>query len=124
MKSRINWGLVLFFYIATIFGLAMCTRQSQAHDWYPLECCSGQDCAPASITPIPGSEDWLITTKHGQAVVNARTVPFRPSPDGQAHACLWGGKSLLCLFLPTGASNDKPEHQRQALLHPTRPGGE
>jgi hypothetical protein len=90
-----------------------------AHDWYPLECCSGMDCAvveKVEMVPAPGISgilgspayaagpgSMMVTTKHGTVVVPAN-FPRRESKDNQMHACMRptadGGMRLLCLFLP------------------------
>jgi len=89
-----------------------------AHDWYPLECCHGLDCAPvdkvemiqgpamasmlgtATSTPI-GS--MLVTTKHGTVIVPAN-FPRRESKDSRMHVCMRPGEGgsmrLLCIFMP------------------------
>lgn len=82
-----------------------------AHDWYPMECCSGIDCAPVDQTQwvagaafVDGNGEisalpvMMVTTKHGTALVPQR-FPHRQSPDGQMHACIRGGH-LICLFVP------------------------
>src|SRR5262245_23101026 len=90
-----------------------------AHDWYPIECCSGMDCAvvdKVEMMPAPGISgilgppayaygpgSMIVTTKHGTAIVPAN-FPRRESKDNQMHACMRptadGGMRLLCLFLP------------------------
>jgi hypothetical protein len=90
-----------------------------AHDWYPMECCSGLDCAavekveiltppamasmigtPAQANPL-GS--MVVTTKHGSVVVPAN-FPRRESKDHRMHACMRPGHGgtmrLICLFMP------------------------
>jgi hypothetical protein len=90
-----------------------------AHDWYPMECCSGMDCAavekveilqgpaiasflpsPAQSSPVGG---MLVTTKHGSVVVPAN-FPRRESKDSRMHACMRPGPNgtmrLICVFLP------------------------
>lgn len=81
-----------------------------AHDWYPPECCSEQDCAEVidveSFT-IPTMEQSLplmaVRTKFGSAVVPPN-FRYRISPDNKMHACMHplpnGTMRLLCLFLP------------------------
>lgn len=91
----------------------------QAHDWYPMECCHEQDCAPATVTSVPtaslasafvpdSSETMLpsmmmVTTVHGSVVV-PQDFKSRPSPDGITHACMQkmpsGNMRLICLFTP------------------------
>jgi len=96
-------------------GLLLTATAAAAHDWYPIECCSGMDCAPVEkveiislqsagimgSAPLPGS--MLITTKHGSVIVPAN-FPRRESKDNQMHACIrpstGGTPRLICLFLP------------------------
>jgi hypothetical protein len=96
-------------------GLLLTATAAAAHDWYPIECCSGMDCAPVEkveiislqsagimgSAPLPGS--MLITTKHGTVIVPAN-FPRRESKDNQMHACIrpstGGTPRLICLFLP------------------------
>jgi hypothetical protein len=59
-----------------------------AHDWYPPECCSGQDCAPVlEKVRLPGGS-WKITTKVGTAILPNNFTGYRPSEDIQEHACM------------------------------------
>ena len=96
-------------------GLLLVATAAAAHDWYPIECCSGMDCAPVEkveiislqsagimgSAPLPGS--MRITTKHGSVIVPAN-FPRRESKDNQMHACIrtstGGTPRLICLFLP------------------------
>jgi hypothetical protein len=95
------------------------TTSAAAHDWYPMECCSGMDCAPvekveilqspaiASFLPSPSQASpvggMLVTTKHGSVVVPVN-FPRRESKDGRMHACMRpspnGTMRLICVFLP------------------------
>ena len=80
-----------------------------AHEWYPMECCHGRDCAPVESveTLAPASRNALatlvVTTKYGTAVVPA-DFPRRESKDNRMHACLRQGATgrihLLCFFVP------------------------
>ena len=84
--------------------------RARAHDWYPMECCHGMDCAPVenvgtiSATAL-GNElpAMVVTTKHGTAVVPT-TFPRRASKDGRMQACRRPGEGramrLICLFVP------------------------
>jgi len=96
-------------------GLLFTATTAAAHDWYPIECCSGMDFAPVEkveiislqsagimgSAPLPGS--MLITTKHG-SVIEPANFPRRESKDNQMHACIrpstGGTPRLICLFLP------------------------
>ena len=80
-----------------------------AHEWYPMECCHGRDCAPVESveTLAPASTNGLatlvVTTKYGTAVVPA-DFPRRESQDNRMHACMRQGATgrihLLCFFVP------------------------
>jgi hypothetical protein len=87
-----------------------------AHDWYPLECCHEQDCAPvdrAEIVPTPTTSDpsgapasmpaMVVTTKYGTVTVPAN-FPRRESKDHRMHACMMpnglGQMQLICIFMP------------------------
>ena len=86
----------------------------QAHEWYPQECCSGQDCAPVEkveVMPALKAGMWtqfnprmptvmVVTTKHGTAMV-PDNLTRRQSQDNQMHACLHAGR-LICIFMPPG----------------------
>ena len=96
-------------------GLLLVATAAVAHDWYPIECCSGMDCAPVEkveimpmqsagimgSTTLPGT--MMITTKHGSVIVPAN-FPRRESKDNRMHACIRasgsGNLRLICLFLP------------------------
>lgn len=80
-----------------------------AHSWYPLDCCSGKDCAWISdrlVEITPGG--YRVTLRPGDhPMVKAPVTHFveyrkaRPSPDGAYHICLApGGATFLCLFAP------------------------
>jgi hypothetical protein len=90
-----------------------------AHDWYPMECCSGMDCAPVEKVEIlqgpamasmlgatastPMSSLMLVTSKHGTAIVPAN-FPRRESKDHRMHVCMRPGEGgtmrLICIFMP------------------------
>lgn len=87
--------------------LVLCVRPLAAHDWYPHECCHGQDCAVVtSLIPLAGG-GFRVETSQGFATV-PKGFAARPSPDQKAHACLrqngptaeHRGWTLICLFLP------------------------
>jgi hypothetical protein len=87
------------------------------HEWYPMECCHGLDCAPVdrvevlsgpAFASIVGAGDvrvpsvMRVTTQHGSVVVPA-DFPRRESKDNRMHACMRkeaGTMRLLCLFIP------------------------
>ena len=87
-----------------------------AHDWYPRECCAGQDCAPVESSvyvagaaygpmgePIANPLPHLqVTSKLGTAVI-PDYLPRRASPDGRMHVCMrqiGAYMHVFCLFVP------------------------
>jgi hypothetical protein len=81
---------------------------AQAHDWYPAECCNGNDCAPVEsvgrLVPAGrGEPQWIVTSKHGTAKV-PDNLSIRTSPDARMHACMvydpFGDLVVICLFMP------------------------
>ena len=79
---------------------------AQAHEWYPIECCAGLDCAPADSVVRQDDGSYLVTT-HGMSVVIPANYPYwRASPDGRIHACIRKLKSgnvfLICAFRGPG----------------------
>ncbi len=105
-------------FLAALLASAI-AAPAAAHDWYPIECCSGMDCAvveKVEMMPAPGISgilgspayaagpgSMMVTTKHGTVIVPAN-FPRRESKDNQMHACMRptsdGTMRLLCLFLP------------------------
>jgi hypothetical protein len=78
---------------------------AEAHSWYPLECCSGQDCHEVdSVTELP---DGNAKVQVGNdSVLVPRSLKRRPSPDGHYHLCYrkWGGATFVhCFFEPAQA---------------------
>lgn len=82
-------------------------RNVSAHDWYPEECCHGQDCAVVTVAEHLSGGRLRVTTVHGVGDVRADTS-VRRSPDNKMHACLRQigpdeehlGWQLICLFVP------------------------
>lgn len=102
--------------VVLAFVLVLSILKVQAHEdgamSYPLECCSGQDCAPVdkvetvsgpALASMFGPGEALpplmvVTTRHGSVVVPAN-FKHRESKDGRMHACILNGR-LICLFMP------------------------
>jgi hypothetical protein len=100
-------------------ALLAAATPAAAHDWYPMECCHGMDCAPvekveiitapaiANMLSTPAQaaplSSMLVTTKHGSVIVPAN-FPRRESKDHRMHACMrpsqGGSMRLICIFLP------------------------
>ena len=105
---------------AVLVALMTLAHRARAHDWYPIECCSGMDCAPVEKVEIVPADRFtasslippamaapsamLVTTKHGTVLVPGN-FQRRESKDGRMHACMrrsqYGGEmKLLCVFFP------------------------
>lgn len=70
-----------------------------AHDWYPLECCSGQDCRALSDAEVP---QYVQPADGGKyLIVKWGIVVERKgySPDNKFHICEMPTK-FYCLFTP------------------------
>jgi len=85
---------------------------ADAHSWYPLDCCSGEDCAPvesmAWVVPASGgAAQLMVRSKVGTAIVPAG-FPVRESQDDHMHVCMqfdpFGAMEVICLFMPQGLS--------------------
>jgi hypothetical protein len=83
----------------------LCNVEAHAHDWYPWECCSGQDCAPIPLKESP------VERNGGFELIDGRHISYKdlkPSPDGQWHLCeqKWPtatkDRKILCLYAPIG----------------------
>jgi hypothetical protein len=103
MRSRLALGLLL---------LALPTSVN-AHEWYDIECCAGNDCAPVirsqvmpgpSYAGITGGNQSLpvlwVQTIHGRAPVTSETKR-KESKDARNHACIRDGK-LVCIYEAPG----------------------
>ena len=99
--------------IILVVGLTLLGEQpvwgavAHAHDWYPHECCHDQDCAVVTLLERLPDGRLLVETQHAVGTV-PRGFAIRPSPDGQAHACLRQNGSdvehygwvVIYLFIP------------------------
>jgi len=79
---------------------------ARAHDWYPVECCSTQDCAPADTVVRREDGSYLVTSRGMSAVIPADYPRWRLSPDGRVHVCIRklrsGAEYLVCAFRGPG----------------------
>ena len=82
-----------------------------AHDWYPRECCSDQDCGPAVVLSKT-NKGITLQDKFGSGHFIPWGDPMiKSSPDGKYHICINsdvnGGEmqgSVLCVFFPDQGS--------------------
>ncbi len=81
----------------------MIPAPASAHDWYPIECCSGYDCAPVELAERREGDTLIVTSKHGTGTVPA-AMTRRESKDHRMHVCMrktWDGEMrVICVFLP------------------------
>jgi len=90
--------------LLAMFGLL--SADARAHDWYPLECCSGQDCGPADTVERRPDGSYFVTSRGLSAVIPSDYALWRKSPDGRIHVCIRrlrsGGEYLVCAFRGPG----------------------
>jgi hypothetical protein len=87
-------------------GLACGTGVSVAHDWYPLECCTGRDCM--RVDNVDRLPDGTMRMQIGRIeVLVPKGFTQRPSLDNDTHVCLRkngdGTYAPRCVFVPAGA---------------------
>ena len=99
--SRLYW--TLFIAAMAVLALVLTLAPVKAHSWYfdqrnPVTgwgCCGGQDCLQVDVNRVEEAKDeFIVDGKWHFAKAEAM-----PSPDGQYHACIWGGKPR-CFFFP------------------------
>ena len=103
--------IALFGALAAGYGLifwVILTSPAMPHEWYPNDCCSGQDCfpQPGGVTATQGG--WRIESS-GEVVPydDLRIRPFPedapPADRSIPHVCyLMGdtGNRALCVYVP------------------------
>ena len=93
----------MFLRLGTALLFVAVAAPAGAHDWYPIECCSGYDCAPVEQTKISDGAELVVTSKHGTGVV-PETMTRRESQDNRMHVCMRplfdGRMRVICVFLP------------------------
>ena len=53
---------------AVLASLFVASPVARAHEWYPLECCGGEDCGPAD-TVVRYDDGSYLVTAHGLSLV-------------------------------------------------------
>ena len=93
---------------ALVGGALLCSTPASTHDWYPMECCHHDDCAPVESVErfVPtggGAPQLLVATKRGTTLI-PENFPVRESKDGRMHICVraneYGRDDVMCLFMP------------------------
>ena len=59
----------MFLRLGTALLFVAVAAPAGAHEWYPIECCSGYDCAAVEQTKISDGAELIVTSKHGTGVV-------------------------------------------------------
>ena len=87
-------------------SLLLALPTAHAHDWYPRECCSSRDCAPADTVVRHDDGSYFVTARGISLVIPWWFRPWRPSPDGRVHVCFRQftgiGPVVLCAFRGPG----------------------
>jgi hypothetical protein len=74
-----------------------------AHSWYPVACCSDQDCRPL----VEESGETVTESVEGWTLWDGRTIArgaAKLSPDRRFHVRESPTKTILCFFAPPGGS--------------------
>lgn len=99
----IAWPIAAF---ALTTGLLSMPAGGQAHDWYPRECCSEQDCAPADTVVRREDGSYFVTARGMSAEIPPNYPKWGRSPDGRIHVCIRrmrsGAEYLVCAFRGPG----------------------
>lgn len=88
--------------------LFLTTSTAWGHNWYPSECCNGNDVG-GDCHPVPCSEitddGWAQDSRRWHDMIFYPDKIFH-SPDGQCHVCANErvAHGAYCMFLP-GASS-------------------
>lgn len=110
-----GWIVSACWFLAAVFCafavlVELALAPARAHEWYPHECCSGQDCYP---TGDGQKEPDPRASPHGWVLHDGTIIPYheaRPSPDGRFHVCRYLGDANAplirvgkpCLWVPQG----------------------
>jgi hypothetical protein len=91
---------------ALCVGLLVWPHATRGHDWYPIECCSERDCAPADTVVRRDDGSYFITSRGMSVTIPADYQKWRNSPDERIHVCIRklrsGSEYLICAFRAPG----------------------
>lgn len=72
--------------------------------WYPVSCCSQQDCDEAEIVRDTPEGRWVRQKKLGKEALVPNDMEKQPSKDGKYHVCIISdpetGTWVRCWFEP------------------------
>lgn len=102
MEYRARSIVVLAFVVTGWLWLGSACTGAHAHSWYPLFCCSEQDCRPVPCDELAeGRDGRLIYLPTGNRFEPAQV---QPSQDSSCHICVgrYDGRSI-CAFTVQGS---------------------
>jgi len=73
-----------------------------AHDWYPKDCCGGNDCAPAESVLRRKDGSYEVFARGMSVLIPSEYNEWKRSPDGRVHVCV-REHLLACAFRGPGA---------------------
>jgi hypothetical protein len=89
--------------LTTIALLVLGSSPGLAHSWYPVSCCSEQDCRPL----VEDKGETVTEAENGWRLWDGRIIArgiAKLSPDRQFHLCETRTKTILCFFAPPGGT--------------------
>ena len=93
-----NWRVVIAVVGAAITVIPVAAG---AHDWYPNECCSGNDCAPAESVLRRADGSYEVFVRGMSVLIPSGYDEWKRSPDGRIHVCV-REYLLACAFRGPG----------------------
>ena len=72
-----------------------------AHDWYPKDCCGGNDCAPAESVLRRKDGGYEVLARGVSVLIPPEYNEWKLSPDGRIHVCV-REHLLACAFRGPG----------------------
>lgn len=100
----IIYTLALAAFVFTILFLALSIHVN-AHEWYPPECCGGNDCHVVDSIKWEG-KNIIATVGAENITVTPGSTRWKPSPDAQYHICYtnaYDAPHVYCFFIPGDA---------------------
>jgi len=83
-----------------LLGLGLLLKATPVHSWYPLTCCSGNDCMEVNFLGRSYKNDYIVQNETFGLVTVPHDFPIRPSQDHKYHICIRDSR-ILCFFVPT-----------------------
>jgi hypothetical protein len=93
----------LLIFSSAFFVFLFGNSLGEAHSWYPLWCCSEQDCHEL----MEERGETVLEVPYGFKLWDGRMIKRETaqlSPDTRFHLCERQDKSVICFFAPPGAT--------------------